>query len=312
VGRRFDTVVLGCGTAGWVVAARLSEEPDHRVCLVEAAPDYGQASEGRWPGDLPARFMLPSSHDRSDGERSLPAARVIGGCSAHNAALLVRGTRGDYEWGEGRAADDMDAYLEQALAAMRARPATEAEAGPWERMVREAALQAGVPVHDDLDADGVVEGVGHSTVNIVSGTRWNAAFAYLDEARGRTSLEVMADALVERVELDRGRAVPAVVHARGERLRVEAGRLVISTGAYGSPAILLRSGIGPAEHLEELSIPVVLDLPVGEGLRDHAGFAITTAGPEPLPAERRPRRGEAGLLPRPPATLGTRMAAAGC
>jgi choline dehydrogenase-like flavoprotein len=274
-GRRFDTAVLGGGTAGCVVAARLSEDSDRRVCLVEGGPDYGPASEGRWPSDLTATFKLPSSHDWSDGERSLPVARVIGGCSAHNAALLVRGSRGDYdEWGEGWTAADMEPHLERALAAVRARPCAEAEAGPWGRVIREAALQAGVPLLDDLDADGAIEGVGHSKVNIVSGERWNAAFAYLDDARGRASLEVMADALVDRIELDGGRATAAVVHAGGRRLRLEADRFVISAGALGSPAVLMRSGIGPAAHLREHSIRVVVDLPVGEGLQDHAGFAI--------------------------------------
>jgi choline dehydrogenase len=111
-------------------------------------------------------------------------------------------------------------------------------------------------------------------LNAADGVRWNAAFAYLDPARARDTLQVVPDALVDRLELSGTTAVEAVVRVTEGELRVPAERFVVTAGAFGSPAILLRSGVGPAAHLRELSIPVHHDLPVGEGLEDHCGMAI--------------------------------------
>jgi choline dehydrogenase len=100
---RYDVVVVGGGTAGCVLAARLSEDPDRTVCLVEAGPDYGPYADGRWPADiLDARWLAIDSHcwERTDeGDRSQLRARILGGCSAHNACVILRGTDADYdEW----------------------------------------------------------------------------------------------------------------------------------------------------------------------------------------------------------------------
>ena len=100
---RYDVLVLGGGAAGCALAARLSENPDRTVCLVEAGPDYGHLSEGRWPADiLDPRWLALESHlwQRDDEEdRSQSRARVLGGCSAHNACVLLEGAPADYEWG---------------------------------------------------------------------------------------------------------------------------------------------------------------------------------------------------------------------
>src|SRR5918911_1934671 len=116
VASRFDVVVLGGGTAGCVLAARLSENPNRSVCLVEAGPDYGAFTDGLWPPELLDCRRLPSSHDwpAAADERGTSRARVIGGCSAHNACLVIRGTAGDYdEWGRGWTHAELAPYLDR-------------------------------------------------------------------------------------------------------------------------------------------------------------------------------------------------------
>jgi choline dehydrogenase len=271
----FDYAVLGGGTAGCVLAARLSEAGGTSVCLVEAGPDYGAYTDGRWPADLLATFSLPGSHDWSEHRGALRSARVLGGCSAHNACFVVRGAPGDYdEWGDGWAYAELAPCLDRAADAIGARAPSDEEMTPWERAVRESAAEVGMPVVEELGDELAAEGLVSFPMNARGGVRWNSAFAYLDPARGRDNLEIVPDALVDRLELAGSTAGEAVVKVAGGELRVRAGRFVLAAGAFGSPAILLRSGVGPAGHLRELSIPEHHDLPVGESLRDHYGMAI--------------------------------------
>ena len=122
--RRFDVVVAGGGSAGCALAARLSENVDRTVCLIEAGPDYGPYEGGGWPDDLLDGRMLAFSHawetDRED--RSQLRARVLGGCSAHNACAVIAGTAGDYdEWGDGWTHAELEPYLRRAAEQLRAR-----------------------------------------------------------------------------------------------------------------------------------------------------------------------------------------------
>jgi choline dehydrogenase-like flavoprotein len=300
---RFDYAVLGGGTAGCVVAARLREDAGRSVCLVEAGPDYGPHSAGGWPADMLSTFSLPDSHDWSDGEATLRIARVLGGCSAHNACFLVRGAPADYDgWGPGWSHAELAPYLDRATEAIGGRPLADEEETPWGNVVRGAAAELGIPIVD-AEGDGAVEGLARFPINVAGGARWNAAFAHLDPARGRDNLELVADSTVDRLELD-GSSPPKAVVARfdGGELRIRAERFVIAAGAYGSPAILLRSGVGPPDHLRELSIPVRHELPVGDGLQDHAGMAILFEPGDELRREtleyaRRPGGGASGARP---------------
>jgi choline dehydrogenase-like flavoprotein len=223
---RFEVVIAGGGTAGCVLAARLSEDPERRVCLVEAGPDYGRYDGGRWPADLLDGRAVALSHswetDRED--RSQLRARVIGGCSAHNACAVIAGTEADYdEWGPGWTYADLAPYLERAERELRTRRFLPAEVSPWHRAFAEAAGE-GAFVHP---------------ANAVGSVRWNTGFAYLDAARDRPNLTILAETLADRVDPDR-----QVLHTdRGE---LAAETIVLAAGAYGSPGILLRSGIGPA------------------------------------------------------------------
>jgi choline dehydrogenase len=275
---RYDTLILGGGTAGCALAARLSEDPRRTVCLVEAGPDYGPFDGGGWPADLVDPREPCSSHDWDPrAEMSLSRARVIGGCSAHNAAFVVWGDRRDYEeWAApGWGFDAIEPYLRGAERTIRTRQLGAAELGPWARAVRDAAPEAGIPVLDDLNDLPSTEGAAHMPVNANGFARWNTAFAYLDDARARENLTVIGDALVDRVLLDGLRAQGAIVLVAGQPVELSAELVVVSAGAFGSPAVLMRSGIGAGDHLVELGIRIVLDAPgVGANLQDHCGINV--------------------------------------
>jgi choline dehydrogenase len=267
-------VVIGGGTAGCVVASRLSEEPGRTVCLIEAGPDYGPIKDGRWPRDLLDPRSLTFTHDWGTGgedERSL-GARVIGGCSAHNGCMAVAGTPEDYdEWGDAWAWSVFAPYLERARRMLDVGPANTADPAPMHVAFLEAAASLGLPFLEDADDPERPTGAARIPVNVVDETRWSAAFAYLDPARPRRNLTVLADTTVDRVALYGTRAT-GVVTAGGDR--IDADVVVLTAGAYFTPAMLLRSGIGPESELARHEIPVVATLPVGEVLLDHHGTGI--------------------------------------
>jgi choline dehydrogenase len=268
---RYDVVVLGGGAAGCALAARLSENPDRTVCLVEAGPDYGHLAEGRWPADiLDPRWLALESHlwERdAEEDRSQSRARIIGGCSAHNACVLLEGAPADYEWGGEWSYESFVPYLRRAYETLRGHVLADEQLTPWHRAFRVAGGEDSI-VHP---------------VNIVDGIRWHTGFAYLDPARERENLTVLADTLVDRVVLDDSRALGAVAGAK----ELQADTVVVSSGAYGSPGILLRSGIGPDGE--------VAQLPVGEGLVDHVGTGAAWEPTERAIAETAAHEAEHGL-----------------
>jgi choline dehydrogenase len=267
----YDVLVLGGGAAGCALAGRLSENPDRSVCLVEAGPDYGHLSEGRWPADiLDPRWLALESHlwERDDEEdRSQARARILGGCSAHNACVLLEGAPSDYEWGEEWSYQAFAPFLRRAYETLGGHVLADEELTPWHRAFRGAAPASSI-VHP---------------VNIVDGVRWHSGFAYVDPARGRENLTILAETLVDRVVLEDGRAVGAV--AGGCELRGDV--VVVAASAYGSPGILLRSGIGPEGD--------VAQLPVGEGLIDHVGTGAAWEPTERLLEETAAHEAEHGL-----------------
>ena len=186
---RYDVVVVGGGTAGCVLAARLSEEPGRSVCLLEAGPDYGPYASGRWPADiLDGRWLALDSHcwERDDQEdRSQLRARILGGCSAHNACVILAGAPADYdEWGPGWTGDELAPYLERARVGLATRQIDHADLSPWHAAFAE--IGAG---------DAIVHDVNMTADNV----RWNAAFAYVDPARERPNLSIVGDTVVDRV-----------------------------------------------------------------------------------------------------------------
>jgi choline dehydrogenase len=277
----FDMVVVGGGSAGCVLAARISEDPGCSVCLVEAGPDYGRCHDGRWPAEMLDARSVPGSHDWGyAGAGNLRSARVIGGCSALNGCLVAWGAPADYDaWvaagASGWSFSDLEPYLRRAEARLRSRPLCDEEIGPWHRGVAEAAEEAGMPEVAEFNDPNSGPGVAFAPVNAVGTVRWNTAFAYLDPARGRRNLTVLDRTLVDRLQVDGERATIVLARRAGRELALAGGRIILAAGAYGSPAILLRSGIGPEEHLRQLKIPVATALAgVGAHLVDHFGLGV--------------------------------------
>jgi choline dehydrogenase len=287
----YDVLVLGGGSAGCVLASRLSEDESRRICLIEGGPDYGPHSAGNWPADLLDARVPATSHDWSDAAGSLPVARVLGGCSTHNMCTLMHGADSDYDgWGEatGDAGLDSEAfkpYLDRARERMTQRTFGEDELDPWFRGIAAASAELDLPVAANGNDRGATQGLCRLPFNLRGTIRWNASFVYLDVARERPNLTILPDVLVDRVIVDGSRAVGAEIVEGGKRRSLDADLVVLCAGAYGSPAILLRSGIGPENQLGEFDIAPVAGLPVGEGLRDHFGVPVRYAASQSMTEE---------------------------
>lgn len=291
--RGADTIVVGGGTAGAAVAARLAAGSDRQVLLLEAGPDYGPRGSGRWPAELLDYTAMPvTSHSWGylsacpQGTPDLPLdrARVIGGCSAHNGCAAVWGHRDDYDgWAVlGNPGWDTASLLPLFAAVsrqLRVFTPTRDEITPWHRACLDAAPAAGFPVVPDVNDVDLDLGIAIGSINVAEGVRWNTAFAYLDPVRNLGNLTIRGDALVARVVVERGRATAVEVVGAGGRERLEAAEIVLCAGAYGSPLILLRSGIGDPAELAPLGIGTVHPLPgVGRNLQDHTAGHVAFAG----------------------------------
>lgn len=290
--RHADTIVVGGGTSGAVVAGLLAEHSDQTVLVLEAGPDFGPLDGGGWPADLKDASAIGVSCDGGyDSEQTyadrlvrFQRARVIGGCSSHNGCAAIWGSRIDYDgWAasglDGWSTDDLLPLFREANRRMRVRCYQRDEITPFQQACLDAAAAAGVPLVSDLNDLDEDEGMAASPVNIWQGIRWNTAFAYLDPVRQRPNLTVVGNAPVARVVTERGRAVAVEVVFDGEPVRIEAGRVVVSAGAYESPAVLLRSGVGDPSDLAAVGIRPVHDLPgVGRNLHDHPSVSLQFSG----------------------------------
>lgn len=295
---QFDVVVVGGGSAGCAVAGRLATTTDLRVCLVEAGPDYGPVGEGYWPNDLTDVRILPSSHDwgyveeRNDGSViPEPRAKVMGGCSTHNHCAAVWGMPEDYDrwaaagntgWAHAAllALIDKVEHCEPSTSVYRGkqgplptRPIGDSGLCAWQRAFLQTAEAAGYARLDDLSVPTPPLGVAPLHLNTADHTRWNAAFAFLDPVR--EVLTVHHQTLADRFLLDQETATELVCRSGEGEIALGATVFVLTAGTYGSPAILMRSGIGPSDHLTELTIPIAVEAPgVGGNLHDHPGVAV--------------------------------------
>jgi choline dehydrogenase len=296
-----DTVVIGGGTSGAVVAGLLAEHSDESIVVLEAGPDFGPFESGRWPADLLDARALGYTHDwKYTSEDTYPdrivpfeRAMVIGGCSSHNGCAAIWGSRVDYDtWAanglDGWSTDDLLPFFARANERMRVKNYSESEVTPFHRAVLSAAEAAGMPRTADLNDLDEDEGISPSPVNIANGVRWNSAFAYLDPVRDRPNLTIIGNAVVDRFEVEADRGTRVHFIALDGPASIEAGRIVVAGGTYGSPAVLLRSGIGDPATLRSFGIAPVHDLPgVGHNLHDHSAVMLSWAGTPELEAQMR-------------------------
>jgi len=313
---RFDVVIVGAGSAGCVLASRLSEDRGRRVLLLEAGPP------DRHPYvKIPAAFPKLFGSRLDWGERSepqealggrrvyLPRGRLLGGSSSINAMMWVRGLPADYAaWeelaGPGWGWPDALAYfrrIEDTAAPLAAAdPGQHGRGGPLSisppRQLNpltsawlEAARTLGMPL---LEQNGAAShGVAPAALSQRHGRRHSAADAYLRPALRRTNLTVRTGMLVDRVLVADGRAVGVAYRRGGREAIAAADEVVLAAGTVGSPALLQRSGIGPAPLLRRLGIEVVADVAgVGAGLADHlaSGVVVESRLPLTLAAAERP------------------------
>ncbi len=301
----YDYVIVGAGSAGCTLAARLSEDPEVSVCLIEAGPPDA-ADEVHLPAGCLAlgqtkydwAFFSDPEPGLGGRQRYLPRGKTLGGSSSTNAMVYIRGNRADYDgWAamgfEGWGWDDVLPYFLRAEDNERGASELHGAAGPLrvsENRSRyrtceafiEAGVEAGIPRTEDFNGP-EQDGVGWYQVTQRDGLRCSAAVAYLHPVLQRPNLTVETDAQATRLLLDGVRAIGVEIDQRNELKEVRADReVILSAGAYQSPQLLLLSGIGPAEELELGGIPPVLDnQEVGRGLQDHLAVWVTYTTDEP-------------------------------
>ena len=266
------------------------------MLLIEAGPDYGPFAAGRWPTELTDAVTIPTTHDWGyhSGDQYAPRvvgferARVIGGCSSHNGCAAIWGSSVDYDgWAAlgnpGWSTDELRPLFRAASERLRVRIPEPSEITPFQRAALDAAAEAGIPRVADLNNLDENLGMAPSPANIVNGVRWNSAFAYLDPVRERTNITIAGQFVCDRLEINSGRASAVIVAGREGTVRIEAGRVIVAAGTYGSPAILQRSGVGDPSELCSVGIAPTLELPgVGRNLHDHPRVSLRYEGSREL------------------------------
>jgi choline dehydrogenase-like flavoprotein len=304
VSDRFDYVIVGAGSAGCVLAARLTEDPDVRVALLEAGDDDTEPLI-HIPAAFPALFksgldwdLLGEPEPGLDDRRLyLPRGRMLGGCSSINAMIYIRGNRADFDgWAAaghaGWSYDDVLPYFRRSEDNERGEDAFHGAGGPLavsdsrsmhplvDTMLA-AAREAGHEPNPDFNG-ARQEGVGRFQLTQRDGMRASTADAFLRPALARPNLAVITRAMALRIVFDGDRAAGVEIARDGELRLIAAQReVLLCAGAYQSPVLLMLSGIGPEDQLAPLGIPIREALPVGYGLQDHCMAQLNYLTDEP-------------------------------
>ena len=303
----WDTIVVGAGSAGAVIATRLTEDPNHRVLLIEAGGSDRKYLY-RKPGMMSIMHVVPqvkkqvdwgfrTAPNQATNGRSIPYVRgkAVGGSSAVNGMVFVRGNRANYDdWAAdgcpGWAFDDVLPYFKKLESFEDGETEFRGGSGPIkvtrpdpidpisDLFQTACAETTGCGITSDYNA-GKQEGVGLFQASCHGGIRQSTSECYLHPNLGRPNLDLVSGALVDRVVIENGRATGVIYRKGGSDHTVSASEVVICAGAVSTPPLLMRSGIGPAAHLRGLGIDVVADLPVGENLHDHLFVPMTFIAP---------------------------------
>jgi choline dehydrogenase len=305
--RVYDYIIVGAGSAGCVLANRLSADETARVLLIEAGP-----GDRDWHIQMPASLAYSLQNTRFnwayqtepepylDGRRvDHPRGRVLGGSSSINGMMYVRGHRRDFDrWAQsgcrGWSYDDVLPYFRKSETHSAGADDYHGDSGPLHvtkgevsnplgRAWIEAAVQAGYPYNPDING-AEQEGVGPIGRTTHRGRRWSTANAYLHPVRHRSNLEIMTRALTTAIRFERDRAVAIDVVVDDHKQTIGAEReIILCGGAFNSPQLLLLSGVGPAEDLRRLGIPIVADRPgVGQNLHDHIDVVVKQRCTQPV------------------------------